>query len=61
MAHALEPGAFVLRDWRPRPLAEHLLFGDLQHGGHVRVERDGDGLKLVVRAAAPEPRTRVDA
>lgn len=38
------------------PLAGSLLFGDLQHGGHVRIDAEGEELKLTFK-----PHTEVDS
>lgn len=46
------PMARLIQDKVKRPLAEELLFGRLEHGGHVIIEREDDGIKA--RIAEPE-------
>lgn len=46
------PMARLIQDKVKRPLAEELLFGRLEHGGHVIIEMEDDGLKA--RIAEPE-------
>ena len=51
------PLARVIQEELKRPLGEELLFGKLEHGGHVVVDREGetkDDHKIVFRF--PEPR-----
>ena len=42
-AMGARPMARVIQEHIKRPLAEHLLFGDLANGGHVRIVLDDDG------------------
>lgn len=46
------PMARLIQDKVKRPLAEELLFGRLEHGGHVIIEMEDDGIKA--RIAEPE-------
>ena len=46
------PMARLIQDKVKRPLAEELLFGRLEHGGHVIIELAGDDLKATI--AEPE-------
>lgn len=46
------PMARLIQDKVKRPLAEELLFGRLEHGGHVIIELEGDGIKATI--AEPE-------
>ncbi len=46
------PMARVIQEHIKRPLAEHLLFGDLNHGGHVRIIVGEDGQLGLVTSAA---------
>ncbi|GIK33919.1 MAG: ATP-dependent Clp protease ATP-binding subunit ClpC [Gammaproteobacteria bacterium] len=48
-AMGARPMARVIQENIKRPLAEHLLFGDLANGGHVRIVLDEDG-KLGLRS-----------
>jgi ATP-dependent Clp protease ATP-binding subunit ClpA len=48
-AMGARPMARVIQENIKRPLAEHLLFGDLVNGGHVRIVLDEDG-KLDLRS-----------
>ncbi len=50
------PMARLIQDEIKRPLADHILFGELRHGGRVRVGVRAGALHLdVVPAAAPSP------
>ena len=46
------PMARLIQDKVKRPLAEELLFGRLEHGGHVIIEMEDEGIKA--RIAEPE-------
>lgn len=46
------PMARLIQDKVKRPLAEELLFGRLEHGGHVIIELEGDDIKATI--AEPE-------
>ena len=46
------PMARLIQDKVKRPLAEELLFGRLEHGGHVIIELAGDDIKVTI--AEPE-------
>jgi ATP-dependent Clp protease ATP-binding subunit ClpA len=58
-AFGARPMARLIEERIKRPLSEALLFGDLDHGGVARVDRQDDGLKLSVEPAtqAPTPAT----
>ncbi len=49
------PMARVIQEHIKRPLAEELLFGKLQDGGHVRIELDEGAGKLVLIAESHTP------
>ena len=49
------PMARIIQEHIKRPLAEELLFGKLQDGGHVRIEYDPEAEKLVLLAEAVTP------
>jgi ATP-dependent Clp protease ATP-binding subunit ClpA len=49
------PMARVIQEHIKRPLAEELLFGKLENGGHVRIVLgDDDTLELIVESAIKE-------
>ncbi|OYY74244.1 MAG: ATP-dependent Clp protease ATP-binding subunit ClpA [Gammaproteobacteria bacterium 28-57-27] len=48
------PMARLIQEQIKRPLAEELLFGNLEGGGEARVECGGDGLRIVALEAKPE-------
>ncbi len=54
------PMARVIQEHVKRPLAEELLFGRLERGGHVRVSLDGDALKLHFDQPADAPGEALD-
>jgi ATP-dependent Clp protease ATP-binding subunit ClpA len=43
----------LIQDEVKRPLGDHLLFGDLEHGGHVTVDHDGKELRFDVQGRPP--------
>ncbi|RYE81514.1 MAG: ATP-dependent Clp protease ATP-binding subunit ClpA [Myxococcales bacterium] len=53
--YGARPMARLVENEVKRPLSEELLFGKLENGGHVVVDRDGDKLSFVFTAAAPKP------
>jgi len=42
------PMARLIQDKIKKPLAEQLLFGKLEHGGHIRITKENDDLKIEV-------------
>jgi len=52
--------ARVIQEHVKRPLAEELLFGRLERGGHVRVSLDGDALQLRFDQLADAPGEALD-
>ena len=54
-AMGARPMARVIQEHIKRPLAEELLFGKLKDGGHVRIELDADGERLVLLTEALTP------
>jgi len=44
------PMARLIQDKIKRPLAEQLLFGKLEHGGHVTVTMSNDEITLAIEA-----------
>ncbi len=53
--YGARPMARLVENEVKRPLSEELLFGQLEHGGHVVVDRDGDKLSFAYTAAPPKP------
>jgi ATP-dependent Clp protease ATP-binding subunit ClpA len=56
--HGARPLGRLIQDEVKRPLGDQLLFGELEHGGHVTVDYDGTELKFELagkpaKAAAP--------
>ncbi len=43
------PMARLIQDKVKRPLAEELLFGQLEHGGHVVVTKEKDDIKVEIK------------
>jgi ATP-dependent Clp protease ATP-binding subunit ClpA len=49
------PMARIIQEHIKRPLAEELLFGNLEHGGHAFVSVGDDGALKVESRSADEP------
>jgi ATP-dependent Clp protease ATP-binding subunit ClpA len=45
----------LIQDEVKRPLGDQLLFGELEHGGHVTVDHDGKGIRFDVQGRPPKP------
>jgi len=43
----------LMQDEVKRPLGDHLLFGELEHGGHVTVDHDGKEIRFDVQGRPP--------
>ncbi len=52
----------VIQDHIKRPLADEILFGDLEHGGHAyfTLNEEGDGLKFEVKPLTKEEVAEID-
>ena len=55
------PLARVIQQEIKKPLADHLLFGDLITGGHVKVDVVDDKMTFVITPAKTAPKKEVDA
>jgi ATP-dependent Clp protease ATP-binding subunit ClpA len=51
------PLARLIQDVVKRPLGDQLLFGELEHGGHVTVDHDGKEIRFDVQGRPPKPTT----
>jgi ATP-dependent Clp protease ATP-binding subunit ClpA len=47
----------LIQDEVKRPLGDQLLFGELEHGGHVTVDFDGQALRFDVQGRPPKAAT----
>jgi ATP-dependent Clp protease ATP-binding subunit ClpA len=47
----------LIQDEVKRPLGDQLLFGELEHGGHVTVDHDGKELRFDVQGRPPKATT----
>ena len=51
------PMARLIQNQIKKPLADALLFGELEHGGHVRIHEENDELKFEIAEAKPSKET----
>ena len=53
--HGARPLARLIQDEIKKPLGDELLFGDLENGGNVIVDRKDDALVFEKQARPPKP------